>query len=79
MSIIGIVVGVCCFISAFLVLVVQVLLQIDGYIYVYAQALCFIGALGAFFARENVGFTLNLLLLAFIAAIWFTFDFVWLI
>lgn len=44
--------------------------------FVYAQALAFIGALGAFVAKENVGFSLNVLIIAVIAALWFVVDYV---
>lgn len=76
MEFIGIVISVCCFISSFLVTMFQLLLQIDGYMFVYAQALAFIGALGAFVAKENVGFSLNVLIIAVIAALWFVVDYV---
>lgn len=76
MEFIGIVISVCCFISAFLVTMFQLLLQIDGYMYVYAQALAFIGALGAFIAKENVGFSLNVCIIALISALWFVMDYV---
>ena len=75
MDFIGIVVSVCCFISAFLVSMFQLLLQIDGYMYVYAQALAFIGALGAFIAKENVGFILNICMVAFVGALWFVIEY----
>ncbi|MBS7344928.1 MAG: hypothetical protein KIG60_04630 [Caryophanon sp.] len=76
MDFIGIVIGICCFISAFLVSMFQLLLQIDGYMYVYAQALALIGALGAFFAKENVGFLLNVCMIAIIAVVWFAMEYV---
>lgn len=76
MEFIGIAISVCCFISSFLVTMFQLLLQIDGYMFVYAQALAFIGALGAFVAKENVGFSLNVLIIAVIAALWFVVDYV---
>ena len=53
----------------------QLLLQIDGYMYVYAQALALIGAIGAFLAKENVGFVLNISIIAVIAFTWFAADY----
>ncbi|OCS85096.1 hypothetical protein A6K76_15390 [Caryophanon latum] len=53
----------------------QLLLQIDGYMYVYAQALALIGAIGAFLAKENVGFVLNISIIAVIAFAWFAADY----
>ncbi|WP_139108710.1 hypothetical protein [Caryophanon latum] len=75
MRFLGLVISICCFISAFLVAMFQLLLQIDGYMYVYAQALALIGAIGAFLAKENVGFVLNISIIAVIAFAWFAADY----
>lgn len=75
LEITGIVIGVCGFIAGFMMMLFQLLVQVDGYLYVYAQALCLIGALGSFSANENVGFSLNIMCIACIAILSFIVEY----